>query len=262
MAYTIQIKNDSGSVQTWAGKEFSVGEEYTVPTDTNRIKYQTNSGLLTAIGDGAALVGDGTEYFSDVNQAIDWLKGHDTRPTDIDNVPYSRGKVTKTGWHNQVHAVEFETSKLSSLYNKDESGTDLGFATIKYYNSSDVELTAGTQSELDSNCVKTVVDWEPDHDFEIVGGALEQVSAPASDVRLYVVAVPDLTVAQGGSVPFVQGGLNLRHLSKELDIDGKAPKLMAYDATYHTNKFRIIAKHNTGFNCPILVLFKIFRENA
>lgn len=75
MSYTIKIKNDSGSVQTWAGKEFAVAEEYTVPSDSNRTKYQTNSGLLSAIGAGDALVGDGSEYFADVNTALDYLKG-------------------------------------------------------------------------------------------------------------------------------------------------------------------------------------------
>lgn len=77
MSYVIQIKNDSGSVQTWAGKEFAIAEEYTIPSDTNRFKYSNNSALLTAIGSGDALVGDGTEYFTDINKAVNWLKNID-----------------------------------------------------------------------------------------------------------------------------------------------------------------------------------------
>lgn len=262
MAYTIQIKNDSGSVQTWAGKEFAIAEEYTVPTDTNRIKYQNNSALLTAIGDGDALVGNGSEYFTDVNTAINWLKGHNTSPIDTDGAPLSRNKITKSGWHFQLHGVEFHTSKLSSVFNEDVDGNDLGFTTIKYYDNTDTELVAGTQTELDNNCVKTVVDWEPTQDIDVIGGILEQASTPSSDVRLWVVAVPDLTVAQGGSVPFTQGGINLRYVNNNIDLDGKTAKTLSYNATYHTNKFRIIVKHNAGYQCPIHMLFKIFRENA
>lgn len=76
MAHIITIKNDSGSIQTWAGKDFAIAEEYTVPTDTNRSKWINNSGLLTAIGNGDALVGNGTVYFADVNSAVDWIKGN------------------------------------------------------------------------------------------------------------------------------------------------------------------------------------------
>ncbi len=181
---------------------------------------------------------------------------------DSDGVILSRIKITKLGWHYQVHGLEFTVSKLNSIFNKDTSGTDLGFTGIKYYNSSDTELVAGTQAELDANCVKTVLDWEPTFDFEIIGGTLEQATIPATDTRLWIVAIPDLTVAQGGSVPFTQGGVNLRYTGNSLDIDGKTAKLMTYDATYHTNKFRMIIKHTVGVQHSIHMLFKIYRANT
>jgi len=260
MSYTIQIKNDSGSVQTWAGKEFAIAEEYTVPTDTNRIKYQTNAGLLTAIGAGDALVGNGTAYFSDVNEALNWLKGHDTTPKDSEGIPYAKTRMTKSGWHFQIHAIEFETSNLTSLYNKDKDEVDLGFATLKCYNSSDTELTV--QGDCDTSCVYTVVTWEPDYDYEILGATIEQDAAPNTDVRMWVTAVPDLTPAQGGSIPFGQGGINLRRMgsSGEVSIDGRTPKIMTYNATYHTNKFEILVRHNAGVKHTIILLTNIFKE--
>lgn len=72
----IKIKNDSGSIVIWVGKEFTIGEEYTVPTDGNITKWQNNSVLLTAIANNDALVSNGVEYFSDINQSINWLKGN------------------------------------------------------------------------------------------------------------------------------------------------------------------------------------------
>lgn len=181
---------------------------------------------------------------------------------DTEGAALSRVKITKTGWHFQLHGIEFITSKLNSLFNEDVDGNDLGFTSIKYYDNTDTELVAGTQLELDNNCVKTVVDWEVSQDIEVIGGLLEQSTTPSTDVRMWVIAIPDLTVEQGGSIPFAQGGINLRYMANAIDIDGKTPKLLPYDATYHTNKFRMIVKHDVGIQCPVHMLFKLFRENV
>jgi hypothetical protein len=181
--------------------------------------------------------------------------------TDSNGAPLSRTKITRTGWHFQLHGVEFCTSQLNSTFNEDKDGNDLGFTTLKFYNSSNVELTAGTQAELDANCIKTVLTWEPTEDIEIIGGVLEQPTPPTTNMRLWATAIPDLTPAQGGSVPFTTGGVNLRYISGNLDLDGKTPKLLPYDATYHTNKFEIVVKHETGVINPVHMLFKVFRLN-
>lgn len=184
--------------------------------------------------------------------------------TDANGSPLTRTKITKTGWHYQCHTIEFETSKLSAIYNHDDSQTDLGYLSVKFYNSSGTELTAGTQTELDNNCVKTVLEWEADYDVELIGGTLYQASQPSTDVRIWVTAVPDLPVASGGSVPFCEGGVNLKYMGTGAvyDIDGKTPKLMPYNATYHTNKMRITITHDTGVTHPAMLVFKLFRENA
>lgn len=184
-------------------------------------------------------------------------------PVDADGAQLSRGKITKSGWHFQCHSVEFTTSLLSSVYNSDKTETDLGFTSIKYYNSSDVELVAGTQAELDSNCVKTVITLELDQDIEVIGGVIYQGTEPSSDVRLWVTAIPDLP-APNGSVPFCQGGANLKHMGTGAvyDIDGKTPKMLPYDNTYHTNKFEITLIHPTGHQHNMMMIMKLFRENT
>ena len=262
MSHLIKIKNTSGSVNTYAGKEFAIDEEYTIPTDGNRIKWQTHTTVLAAIASGNVMIGDGSEYFTDINQALDWLKGNITLPSDIDGVPLSRTKITKTGWHFQAQTLELITSKLDSVYNKDSDGNDLGFTSIKYYNANNDELIAPNQGTLDTDCVKTVITWEPTYDYEIIGGTLYQSTIPANDVRLWIIAVPDLTVEQGGSVPFAEGGLNLKHMGTGaiMELDGKSPKLMSYNNTYHTNKFQLIVKHSVGDQNPLMLVFKIFEE--
>ena len=257
------IKNNTGSDQTWVGQLLSAGEYYLIQTG-EEVSWMNSSGLLTAIGSGDAIVASadtGSEDITDVAQGINYLKDV-ASPTDVDGAPLTRTKITKTGWHFQLHGVEFCTSGLGSLYNKDKEGADLGFCSLKFYNSSDVELVAGTQAELDSNCTKTVMDIEIDHDIEVIGGTVEQPTPPTTDIRMWVTAIPDLTIAQGGSVEFAQGGVNLRYISKNLDLDGKTPKLLPYSATYHTNKFRVTMRHAAGEICPVHMLFKLFKENV
>lgn len=259
MSYIVKIKNDTITSQTWVGKAFAAAEEYQV-SEAKRSKWASNSTLLTAISNSEALVGDGSEYFTDISKALDWLKGTNLTPSDTDGVPLSRTKVTKTGWHYQANSVEFSTAKLSSLVNIDAAGDDLGYTTIKYYDVVGVELVAGTQGELDTDCVKTVITWEPGVDYEIIGGTLYQSAAPSNDVRLWITAVPDLTPAQGGSIPFMEGGMNLKHMGTGaiMELDGKTPKLMTYNATYHTSKFQITATHTAGDQCPVMVVLKVF----
>jgi hypothetical protein len=183
-------------------------------------------------------------------------------PKDTDGVHLSRTKITQSGWHFQLHGTEFITSKLNSAFNEDKDGNDLGFTTLKFYDSGDTELTAGTQAELDANCVKTVFTWEPTQDIDVIGGLLEQPTPADEDIRMWIIAIPNLTPAQGGSVPFTQGGINLRYISGNIDLDGKTAKSLPYDAVYHTNKFEITIKHSTGKQWPLHMLFKIFRENV
>ncbi len=258
------IKNTTGSTVTYLGQDIAASAYYQIQS-AEEIAWSNLSVLLTDIGSGDAVVAkddDGTKDISDVNDGVNYLKDIENLPSDADGVPLSRTKITQSGWHFQAHVFEFTTSKLASTYSKDIDDDDLGFLTIKYYDSSDVELVAGTQAELDSDCVLTVIDWEPDYNYEIIGGTLYQSVVPSTDVRLWILAVPDLTPAQGGSIPFVEGGLNLKHMGTGpiVDLDGKTPKLMSYDATYHTNKFRFTTRHNAGAQCPLMIMFKIFEE--
>lgn len=261
---SVYIKNTTVSTKTYQGQDISAGTYYLIP-ETERVNWASDDTLLTDIGSGDAVVAatnDGNNDYG-VNAGINYLKNK-PGPTDTDGAPLQRTKMTKTGWHYQCHAIEFISSKLASVHNADRTDTDLGFTSIKFYNSSDVELTAGTQTELDNNCVKTVITLEQEYDFEIIGGNIYQGSQPSVDVRLWVTAAPDLTVAQGGSVPFCQGGANLKHMGAGLvfDIDGKTPKMMAYNATYHTNKFEITLHHPTGHQHAMMMIMKLYRENT
>lgn len=181
-----------------------------------------------------------------------------TEPVDLENAPMMRIKTAPLGWTLEVKSYDFETCHLSSLVNRKEDNTDSGDATIKFYKSNGDEIT--TQEEADTACVKTVIDWEPNHDYEIAGGRYNHVTDLSSDAFLNVVAVPDLPYSSGGSRVLVSG-FNLKHLAKTqlLQIEGRSSKRLNYNATYHTNKIRAIVYTEAGVKIDIQAVFEIFK---
>lgn len=260
MSRTVRVKNNTLSTGTWVGTEIAAGAYHTIDP-TKELKWSESGKVLTDVGSGDLIVNDGTNDITDVNKAINYLKGK-PGPTDTDGAPLARTKITQSGWHYQVHTVSWDSSKLDSVYNKDYLGNDLGFATIKYYDNTDTELVSPTQATLDTDCVRTDLLFEPTHDMEVIGGKLKQRTAPAEDVRMWIIAVPDVPKVMGGSVDFTQGGLNLYDLGDNAtyDIDGKTAKMMSYDALYHTNKFQVILRHGAGFQCRVSMHFKLFKS--
>jgi len=174
---------------------------------------------------------------------------------DSDGAEYTRLKLAAVGSKAMLDSIEIETSKLSSLYYKNYDLTEIGFASIKFYDSDDVELT--TQESIDASCVKTVVDYEPTNNFEIIGGKGIILEIPTTDVRVWVIGVPDIPAQYGGSVQFLRGGLNMR-FHKEFHHDGRVPKFMAYDPSLHTNKFRFVFRHEPGTKHKFQIELEIF----
>lgn len=256
---TRYIKNTSGSVTYYLGVPIEDGAFYQIPAE----KYATYSNLdalITDISNGDAGISyDGETVISGVSNQLNALKGFAT-PIDSDGVALARTKMTQSGWHYQMYGFEFQTATLNSVVNNDVDGSNLGHVSIKFYNNSDVELTAGTQLELDLDCVKTVIDFEPPWDYEIIGGQFRQLALPGSDLRMHVVAVPDLTLEQGGSVPFVNN-VNLKFVGTEdmIQTDGRTSKKLTYDAVYHTNKIRFIFEHGLLLNHKIHLMIELFR---
>jgi hypothetical protein len=140
----------------------------------------------------------------------------------------------------------------------DANGDPLNHATIKFYDDQGTELT--TQVDIDANCVKTVLDWEPPWDYEIIGGQFRQQALPPGNIYLGVIAVPDVPAAGGGSIEFVNG-VNLKSVGLEDSVrsDGRTSKKLAYDATYHTNKLRFILRHDAGVQHTMDIMMEIFR---
>lgn len=252
------VHNKTESIKTYQGAEIAAGVFYQIP-DNLLSEYASNDTLLLDITSGdVAISSNGTSDISGISSQIDFLKSFDLTPKDSDGSPLSRIKITTTGWHYQLHGAEFQTSQLNSVYSKKQDSTDFGFVTIKCYDIDGNELT--TQENCDSSAVKTVIDWEPTYDYEIVGGFFKQKELPSVDVRLWVMGVPDVPAQYGGSKLFA-ANINLKYVGLEegIKVDGRAPKYMTYNATYHSNKLRLILKHDAGYKHDMHIVFEIFK---
>lgn len=254
--YTLTIKNISGSIQTWAGKEFAIDELYNVPADANRIKWQTSSALLTAIGAGDAEIGNGDVAFSDINAAISYLKGLDTRPVDSDGAPITKQKIVPEGWAYQLRGFDIELGQLTGLLSVDAYNATETDVTIAHYDAQGTLIT--TQQDM-ANAVKSIVAFEPVHDYAIVGGIVYQTTTPASNVRLGVIAAPYVPKNMGGNVEF-GAGINLKYIDKTgaVNMDGRNPKILTYDATYHTSMLHICLYYPAGITHSFHLLFEVF----
>lgn len=182
---------------------------------------------------------------------------------DTDGAQVVRPKAAKKGWSFWAVPIEITTSTLTgTLYCKDAAGTDIPGITCKIYNGSNAEIT--TAGLLDANlntCVKTVLDFEPAFDYEIIGGALRLNSNPSQDVRMWLIGAPDIPAIYGGSKEFASG-INLKFLATDgsFDIDGRVTKYIKYDAATHQGKLRILLKHPAGASVNMQFVIHLYRQ--
>lgn len=176
--------------------------------------------------------------------------------TDADGSQLFRQKAAKKGWTFGLVPIEVETSKLTGVSSKLVDNTNRSGISVKLYNASDVLITDAAD---EGTCVRTVIEFEPTYDYELIGGRCQQMAKPANDVHIWVIAVPDIA-APNGSKEMV-GGVNLCYIdpTDKVDANGRAAKFMTYDATYHTNKLQFTFRHTAGVNHKALLTLEMFR---
>ena len=259
-----KFKNNKQSADTWTGMTIQPGSYYE-PLSDEIARWQNDSKVLSDIGSGNLIINNGTNDITDVAQAINFLKDTIPEPLDTDNAPLSRGKVAPLGWTYQMHGIELCTSTLGSIYSKNYLGNDFSFTTLKFYelaNEVESQITGDNlnQSYLDSNCIKTVIDWEPTFDYEIIGGHLLHYDTVTSDIHLWVIGVPDVPYAYGGTKQMI-AGINLKYIEPKnpLIINGRASKRLSYNATYHTNKLQFMWRHSVGYKLNLQAIMEFYK---
>lgn len=195
--------------------------------------------------------------------------------TDRDGATYTRPKTTDQGWRYEPRCLDFYTSKHLSLYNRKHhgggilDGTDYGDASLKFYDSSDVQLVQGGaesdvdfQTRLTANCTKTIMEWQAAYDMDLIGGILQLKDTPMGDAYFWCIVAPDIPEELGGSIPFFASGLNL-HFYQSGTIhyyDGRGAKRFLYDPVYNSNKFHFVLKHQLGEQVGMQIIIDQFKE--
>lgn len=188
---------------------------------------------------------------------------------DSDSSIVMRPKVTTAGWTMQDHYFEFGLGVLAStsLYSKKANGTNIGFVTYRHFElvSSVETLITGAnaldQAYLTANAIRTDIIWEPTHDIDVISGEIRFETPITSDIRVWVVVVPDVPAIYGGSKELLTGGRNLRFVREKIPffLEGRAVKHLTYSATYHTNKFQVVFRHGAGVTATFGMVIGIYR---
>jgi hypothetical protein len=182
---------------------------------------------------------------------------------DTDGANIVRQKAAKKGWSFWAVPIEITTSTLSgSVYCKDNTGADISGISCKIYDSNNAEITtAGFLNANLNTCVKTVLDFEPSFDYELIGGELRINSNPSQDVRMWIVGAPDIPAIYGGSKEFASG-VNLKFMAPDssFQIDGRVTKYVPYNAVDHRGKLRIILKHPAGTQVNMQFVIHLYRQ--
>lgn len=182
--------------------------------------------------------------------------------SDIDGIPFMRLKASKKGWSFWAVPIEITTSTLlGSVFCKSVAGVDVPGITCKIYKADDSEIT--TAGLLNANlalCTKTVLDFEPAFDYEMIGGSVRINSNPGQDLRLWIIGAPDIPAIYGGSKEFASG-VNLKFLAPDnsFEIDGRVTKYVTYNATTHQGKLRVVLKHPAGLNVNMQLVIHTYR---
>lgn len=181
---------------------------------------------------------------------------------DTDGAQIVRNKAAKKGWTFCSLPIEFETGRLSdTLFSQDSEGNARSYITLKAYNAGGSEVTTpGLLNVNYGTIVKTVIDFEPPFDFEIIGGDLRTLTSIASDLRLWIVAAPDIAAPYGSKE--MGGGINLRYMApgNVFSVDGRVSKFAKYSASLHTNKIRLIFKYEAGLNEALQINVQLYKE--
>lgn len=175
---------------------------------------------------------------------------------DNDGATMTRPKMAAVGRHYQLHGMSYTTAKTGSFKQQNIDGSGLAYGVMSFYGSDEAEIS-GVEN-MHKVC-KTVVDWEPPFDYEIMGGKFHQRGSPSGELILNVVALPDIPAALGGNVTFVLA-TDLKFIGPDtgLDVLGRTTSELNYSATYHTNKIRISLHHPSGVENEIYMGFEIF----
>lgn len=174
---------------------------------------------------------------------------------DVNGIPRIKTSVARLGSAYLSDNAVIVTGL--SVTNNKWDGTSGDF-TAKFYNASDVEVSSGSLL-----CTKTVIDYRPSSDYEIIGGKLNMIAPATLPCTLWVIGgCIDLAATVPSAVSEFIRNLDLRYILSRQETDGRASKFLSYSTEgvpYPTNSLRFIIKHSVGYQFGFMVTVEKFR---
>lgn len=233
------------------------------------LDYITSTSTAVDVWFKATLSGpDETTLIAIVNAHTNTPLPLPEEPVDSDGSRIYRPKVTKTGWHYEPRFINYQVGVYGSLNNKTVGGTDIADATLKFYNQAGTELVKGGeesdaafQARLDTDCVKTIMDWWPQYTWDAIGCIFKIMNIPAVEDLLWVMAAPDFPANLGGSVYLCNGGVPLNFFAEKetVYLNGRGSKIMEFIPGVPTNKLRAIVEHSAGSKPKIMFAYEHYK---
>jgi len=280
MDWVVIIRNDQTESETYGGQLITAGQSYTVQ-DTEELKRFRNSDLLKEhIYAGSKVsIGDGNEWKSTADLQYRWLMGD----TAIDEENHLEVKqiISLDSMHYEPRALDFVTAKYNSLYNRKHNGggiydgTDYGDASLRFYDSSDNELSyqqTGYETETEAEfqtrlshtttgATKTILDFTPAYKYGIRSGVVMLREQVTYDAYLWCLLAPHIPEAMGGEAPFLAGGYNLSFFPERsyIRMDGGTVFIMENDTIYYSHRIGLILKHTPGDQIGFQMIYELYR---
>jgi hypothetical protein len=261
----IILKNNSSDALSYLGATVVVPANSTLTVDSAYwFGLLADTTFMSALKKNNLIINDGiADYNYPESEEVlrRAVRDENTANRDTDGAMITRNKAAKKGWTFCSLPFEFETARLSdALFCQDSSGATRPFVTLKAYNANGEEVTSPGLAGINyTTIVKTVIDFEPPYDYEVIGGDLRTLTPITEDVRLWLVAAPDIPAPNGSKE--MGGGINLKFLtpSNVWSVDGRVTKYATYHPVLHTNKIRLILKYPPGVNETLTVIVQLYK---
>ena len=180
------------------------------------------------------------------------------QPVRLEGVPVTAdGRITvrdstaNRTTNFKLRAISFYTAELTAGFHNVSpvTGLDYGDVTMSLFQADGTPITTEEDEAL---AVKTVLDFEPHYNYEIIGGFLDIPSDLKDGTTdawfIAAIGVPDYPPAYYGSIDFISE-VNIEAVtSGRVMSDGRAVSFMPYQyaGMPHTNKLRFIIRHPAG----------------
>lgn len=170
-----------------------------------------------------------------------------------------RNATTDKGWSYLADCIDVETSKINGFFHQDYQGNSTGMIDCKLY---DANNNLITDAQYENTAVKTVITFNPDHDFDIISGSIHQSTKATDNVRIWTIG-GILALGNAGTREFVRG-LNLKHF-EQAKTDGRSSKMLFHEhnveglGTFEGDFIQFIIKYPQGHSHDLMLMVEYYR---